>query len=154
MIEYRKATTNDINDLAKIRCIFLAEQHDNYPKAESEMLETANKAYFEANLADDSFIAWVAVAGDKIVGTSGLSFYHVPPNNSSPDGRVAYIMNMYTFPEYRKQGIAATLFNRIVEEAKIRGYKKIVLNATDMGKSLYEKYGFTHIKGDMEYLCK
>ena len=40
------------------------------------------------------------------------------------DGRVAYIMNMYTLPEYRRKGIAKILFDKLVEEAKILGYRK------------------------------
>ena len=117
-------------------------------EVERDEVETANKIYFASALADDSFAAWLAVDGDKVVATSGLSFSVVPPALHF-DGRVAYIMNMFTFPEYRKQGIGAELLKRIVEEAKKRGYKTIKLNATDMGKPLYEKYGFKDGHGEM-----
>ena len=150
MIIYRKATVGDIADLAKIRSVFIQEAA-GCSETERDKLETANKDYFQSALADDSFVAWIALDGDKIAATSGLSFYIVPPSIKNIDGRVAYIMNMFTFPEYRKQGIGTELFNRIVEEAKIRGYRKIMLNATDMGKPIYEKYGFKDVKGDMVF---
>ena len=60
-------------------------------------------------------------------------------------------MNIFTFPEYRGQGIGTKLFEMIVEEAKIRGCKKITLNATDAGRPLYMKYGFTDVIGDMVF---
>ena len=154
MLDFRKATINDLDDLAKIRSIFLMEMENEHSETKREKMEAANRAYFEKSLADDSFVAWLAVADGKIVGTSGLSFYIIPPNNNCPDGRVANIMNMFTFPEYRKQGIATELFKRIVEEAKLRGYKRIALNATSAGKPLYEKYGFKDAVGDMIFHVK
>ena len=68
--------------------------------------------------------------------------------------KVAYIMSMYTFPMYRNQGIGTELFKRIVDEAKQLGYKKITLNATDMGNPLYEKYGFKDVQGDMNFFVQ
>jgi len=151
MIKYRKATQNDIADLAKIRSKFLLEARDIRTESERDLMEKSNREYFETAFADDSFVAWLALDGDNIIATSGLSFYVVPPTCQCPDGKVAYIMNMTTFPEYRKQGIGTELFRRIVEEAKIRGYKKITLNATNMGRPLYEKYGFKDVVGDMVF---
>jgi len=73
----------------------------------------------------------------------------VPPNYSNQSGKVAYIMNMYTLPEYRRQGVAAELLKRTIEGAKACGYSKITLHATDMGRPLYEKFGFRDVQGDM-----
>lgn len=147
MITYRKATINDIAGLAKIRSIMLAEIIGECSEKEREQIESNNKIYFQTALADDSFVAWIALDGDNIVATSGLSFYVVPP--ALVEGKVAYIMNMFTLPEYRNQGIGTELFKRIVEEAKKRGYKIIKLNATDMVRPLYEKYGFVDSHGEM-----
>jgi len=153
MISYRKATINDIDNLAKIRSIFCMEAA-NCSEIERGKLEIANKTYFDSAFADDSFIAWIALDNDKIIATSGLSFSIVPPNPKNLTGKVAYITNMYTFPEYRKQGIGMKLLGKVIEEAENRGYKKITLNATDMGRPLYERYGFKDVIGDMVfYIC-
>ena len=151
MLRYRKATMSDVDKLAQIRSVFLMEANDIRMETEREKMENANKAYFITALAEDRFAAWLALDGEKIVATSGLSFYTVPPNVNCADGKVAYIMNMFTFPEYRKQGIGMELLKRIVEEAKNRGYKKITLNATDIGRPLYERYGFEDVIGDMAF---
>ena len=55
-------------------------------------------------------------------------------------------MNMYTLPEYRKQGIGGNLLNKILNEARKRGIRKIRLHTTDIDKSLYEKKGFVEKK--------
>lgn len=154
MITYRKAVLSDAAELARIRCMFLAELSANDTSPKLDTLETSCKEYFERTLADDSFVAWLAVYGGQIVSTSGLSFYVVPPNNDYPNGKGAYIMNMYTLPDYRRQGLAKELFKRTVEEAKARNYTYITLNATDAGKPLYEKFGFTDVVGDMAYRIK
>lgn len=61
-----------------------------------------------------------------------------------------HIMNLYTDPKYRKQGIATKILD-IIKEVNSRKIKIITLEATDMGKPLYEKYGFKHLKDEMEY---
>jgi GNAT superfamily N-acetyltransferase len=149
MFEFRKAIISDVEILAKIRSIFLFEASDISSENERVNMENASKTYFRAALADDSFVAWLAIDGENIIATSGLSFSVTPPSFKCPDGKVAYIMNMFTFPEYRKQGIGMELLKRTVEEAKNRGYFKITLIATDMGRPLYEKYGFKDVAGDM-----
>ena len=153
MITYRKAVLSDANELARLRSIFLCEVTQSDSEALRAENERANLAYFQKALADDSFAAWLAMDGDAIVGTSGVSFYISPPSFHCTDGRKAYIMNMYTLPAYRKRGIAAELFDRIVAEAVSRGYQQINLNATTMGKPLYERYGFKDVIGDMTYFA-
>ncbi|MCL1863228.1 MAG: GNAT family N-acetyltransferase [Defluviitaleaceae bacterium] len=150
MYTFKKATCDDINALAEIRSEFLMAIENSPTKEMHEKMFLANKAYFEDAIPNDNFVAWIALDGDKIIATSGLSFSVVPPNMSCRDGKVAYIMNMYTIPKYRNQGLASELFKRIMEEALARGFKKITLNATDEGKPVYKKFGFKDVIGDME----
>ena len=65
-------------------------------------------------------------------------------------GKKAYIMNMYTNPAYRRRGIAAKTLDMLVKDAKNKGIKFISLEATDMGKPLYEKYGFIKMNDEMK----
>ncbi len=59
-------------------------------------------------------------------------------------------MNMYTNPNYRRKGIAYHTLEILIEEAKNKGVKHISLEATDMGRPLYERYGFVDMRGEME----
>ena len=150
MIKYRLADINDLEELARIRVVFLEEANAVVGDDEKAVLYASNLEYFTREL-NRGFVAWLAVEEGEIVGTSGVSFYDYPPNKSAPTGKKAYISNMFTYPQHRGRGIATKLFTLTVDEAKLRGYEKVTLNATAMGRPIYEKYGFTDIEGDMSY---
>ena len=80
----------------------------------------------------------------------GVSFYQVMPTYHNSTGKKAYIMNMYTAPEYRRQGIALHTLDLLVKDAKEQGVLQIALEATDMGRPLYERYGFVKMEDEME----
>jgi GNAT superfamily N-acetyltransferase len=149
MIEFRKAGPEDIDKLVRMRLEFLQEVQPKEIWSESEELSANMKQYFSENMASGCFSAWIAVENGETVGTSGLYFYTLPPSYKNKSGKVAYIMNMYTKPEYRGRRIAPTLFGKLIEECKERGCKKISLHATAMGKPVYEKFGFQQAEGEM-----
>lgn len=59
-------------------------------------------------------------------------------------------MNMYTHPDYRRRGIAYKMLDILVNEAKSKGINAISLETTEMGRPVYEKYGFVQMKNEME----
>ena len=71
--------------------------------------------------------------------SNGASFYQVMSTYHNPTGKKAYIMNMYTAPEYRRQGIAINTLDLLVKDAKEQGVLQIALEATYMGRPLYER---------------
>lgn len=151
MMEYRKAVIEEADALAKLRVAFLSESSYLESVEEKSRLYAANLMYFRQSFADHSFMAWLAVEDGVIVGTSGLSVYRLPPNKKNPGGCEGYISNMYTLPEYRGHGIASKLFDLTVEEARQMGCGKLHLVATEMGRPIYEKYGFTDASHVMVY---
>ena len=150
----RKAVVEDADLLAKTRTNFLEETTSMMAEFDKDIIYHNNKTYFEKALANNTFTAFLAYDGELLVGTSGICFYNVPPNYKNPKGLVAFIQNMYTLPGYRKQGIATKLFFMTLEEARNRGYKKLTLNATSMGRPLYEKFGFKDTVNDMVHFVE
>lgn len=65
-----------------------------------------------------------------------LSFYQVMPARNNLSGRKAYIMNMYTAPEYRRRGVAFYTPDLPVKAAMERGAGQIGLEAAEMGRPL------------------
>ena len=59
-------------------------------------------------------------------------------------------MNMYTNPEYRRKGIGYKTLDMLVQDARSKGVTAISLEATEMGRPLYEKYGFIRMNDEME----
>ncbi len=142
MIEYKKATLKNINELITLRIKFLKEVQKTDDDKNDKILFDSLKKYFNNKMKKNEFISWLAFKNDIIVATSGICFYQIPPSLKNISGKIAYIMNMYTKPEFRKQGIATNLFIKMMDEAKKVGIKKLVLHATEDGKKIYLKHGF------------
>lgn len=150
-IVFRKAISADIENLIRLRIAFLKEvQKPETRQIDDATLKVALRTYFTLSLTNDSFVAWLAVYEDEIVATSGLCFNQIAPGFTLPDGKVAYILNIFTLPEWRGQGLGKQIFDHILQEAKDRGYKRISLHATEDGRAIYEKFGFRLTGDEME----
>ena len=112
--------------------------------AELSGVERASREYYMQAVRTGEHIAYL------VIGSGGLIFYLVLPTCHNPSGKKAYIMNMYTAPEYRRQGIAWHTLDLLVKAARDRGIMHIGLEATAMGRPLYEKYGFVSMEVEME----
>ncbi len=151
MITYRKAEQKDIDALTELRVAFLREVNGAKLDPMEKRLLQENRRYFERAMADDTFVVWMALYGGDIAATGGLTLYDVPPSCSCINGKIGYVSNVHTLPQYRRQGIASKLMEKIMEEAKTRGCTKVVLNATDMGRAVYEKIGFVDAENEMVF---
>jgi GNAT superfamily N-acetyltransferase len=77
-----------------------------------------------------------------MVATGGLIFFQKPPSERNLTGLEAYILNMYTVPAWRGQGIATRLLQTLITSAKQRQAHRIWMYATQDGRPLYERAGF------------
>lgn len=136
----RPALRADIEQLTKLRTDFVASIR-SIPDIAA--FEAATRAYFEANIASDGAIAFVADCGGSIVATSMACVYSTAPLARNIRGITAELLNVYTLPEARRHGLASRLTSLTIEEARRRGVGKLWLEYTDDGRPLYEKLGFT-----------
>ena len=144
---YRKLTAEDLDPFIRMRITQLREEG----ATEQIDLVPALKDYYRRHLKDGTFVSWLAVDGEKIVGTSGMSFVEKPPYFSCPSGRVGLLSSMYTDPAYRRRGIARELLERVVEEARAYGCGSVQITASDMGVLLYSAFGFQKNGNFMQY---
>ena len=147
---YKRATLADLDILTETRIEVLRAANRLDASAEMTQVERATLAYYRSALADGSHTAYLVFDGDVFVGAGGVSYYAVMPTYHNPTGRKAYIMNMYTRPAYRRCGIAARTLDLLVQDARGRGVHAISLEATSMGRPLYEAYGFVPMTSEME----
>ena len=82
--EYRKPTEKELDTFIKMRINQLREEGAK----EDTDLYPALKGYYTRHMADGTFVAWLALDGDKIIGTSGMSFVEKPPYFGCPSGRI------------------------------------------------------------------
>ena len=151
-MEYKIATLKDIDLLTVSRIEVLRAANKLDDSVDMSEVEAASREYYKKALADGTHTAVLVMDGDSFVGAGGVSYYEIMPTYHNPSGKKAYIMNMYTNPAYRRQGIAFKTLDTLVKNAKSRGITHITLEATDMGRPLYEKYGFTSMDAEMELL--
>ena len=146
-VEYRKLTKKDLAIFIEMRINQLREEGAK----EDIDLKPALNDYYSRHMADGTFVAWLAVDGDKIIGTSGMSFVEKPPYFSCPNGRIGLLSSMFTSKEYRRRGIAKELLSRVVNEAKEYGCGVVQITASDMGVLLYTDFGFVKNGNFMQY---
>lgn len=91
------------------------------------------------------FFAFVVEGPDGRIAGSGAIW--LQPQQPRPGrlmvGRLPYVLSMYTEPDARGRGVASRLVGRMVRWAAARGYPRIFLHASSMGRPVYERIGFT-----------
>ena len=146
-IEYRKLTENELETFIQMRIAQLREEGAK----EDIDLTPALRDYYRRHMADGTFVSWLALDGEKIIGTSGMSIVEKPPYFGCPSGKIGLLSSMFTDGAYRRRGIAKTLLSKVVDEARQRGCGTVQITASDMGVLLYTDFGFVKNKNFMQY---
>ncbi|MDE5780567.1 MAG: GNAT family N-acetyltransferase [Lachnospiraceae bacterium] len=149
---YKRATENDIEELVNTRIIVLRAANKLSDDIDMSKVKEESYKYYKESLAAGEHIAYLVYDDNIFIGAGGVSFYKVMPTYHNSTGRKAYIMNMYTEPEYRRKGIAFKTLDLLVNEVRKRGILQISLEATAAGRPLYEKYGFRQMVDEMELI--
>lgn len=138
-MNYIVTTSGDLKALMSIRLEMLREVN-NFPDDYSfnkELIENTEQYFKDGNHTT------ILAVDEKAIGCATLSYLCVMPTYSHPTGKRAHLMNVYTNKDYRRMGIAETMVKMLINEARKRGVTEISLDATEAGKPLYKKLGFT-----------
>jgi GNAT superfamily N-acetyltransferase len=146
-IEYRRLTEKELDIFIEMRINQLREEG----AAEDIDLKPALKDYYNRHMKDGTFVSWIALDENKIIGTSGMSFVEKPPYFGCPSGRMGLLSSMFTSNDYRRKGIAKELLSRVVDEARQYGCGTVQITASDMGVLLYTDFGFVKNNNFMQY---
>ena len=146
---FRLATAADAELLAQMRLEMRRERETAVCAIPTAEFFRCNVEFFRTHLASGDFISFLAFDGDEAAACSGMSFQVHPPTYLNPSGKSGYITNMFTRPRWRHRGLAKKLVDLLVDAARAAGCKSLALNASKMGRPLYEKYGFKPVDGEM-----
>jgi len=146
----RSATPADAGPLARHRAEMFRDM-GQLPGGLYDPLVAASQAYFTAALADGRAVAWVAESVDgarAIVGGAVLQLRELLPRPLPGGDRLlrgpqGLILNVFTERLWRRRGVAAALMRELLEWCRSNGIESLVLHASDEGRPLYEKLGFT-----------
>ena len=141
---FRPATVIDAHALARFRAAFLLD----FGVPLGDGCEVFWTTYFQNALIDGRY--WAVLAEQQsqtheaqAVACAGLMFFPVVPVPSDPSGLRAHVQGVYTLPEHRGRGLGERLTREVLREAQARGLKSANLNASVMGRGVYERLGFT-----------
>jgi GNAT superfamily N-acetyltransferase len=95
--------------------------------------------------ADDE-AAWVflAFAGDELVGLVSLAMTTGAAPEPPPPGTV-YLWQMFVRTDWQGTGLAGALHDRVIEEARSRGFERMILWAAEgaaQARHFYEREGW------------
>ena len=118
-----------------------------------EILRAKSRERLHDLLNRGEYIGWLASPArrsDIIAGGAGVQLREVLPHPLSrateggriAEGRHATIINVFTEPQWRRQGIAVLLLQRIIDWARAERLDRLVLHASEAGRSLYARLGF------------
>jgi len=138
MINIIKATSSDLNMVMSSRIEMLKVVNGLSQDTEFDIkFIDSTREYFR-----NSNQTTVLAVDNDVIGCSTICYINVMPTFDHPSGKRAHIMNVYTRNNYRRQGIAYQMVRFLIEDAKQNGVTDISLDATELGRPLYEKCGF------------
>ena len=137
----RNATMQDLEQIAAVEA-------ECFPAAEA-----ATREEFQARIQSYGDHFWLMFDGEKLIAfVDGFvtdeadltdemyeqAFMH------NANGAWQMIFGVNTIPEYRRQGCAAALLQRAVDDAKKQGRKGLVLTCKEKLLHYYAKFGFAN----------
>jgi GNAT superfamily N-acetyltransferase len=148
----RLATLDDVDAIAEHRAHMFDEMGEVPPEA-FEILRARSRERLRDFMTRGEYIGWLAIPArrpETIAGGAGVQLREVLPHplsrakkgTSIAEGRHAIILNVFTEPEWRRHGVAALLLQRIIDWARTERLDRLVLHASEAGRSLYERLGF------------
>lgn len=145
-MNYRMATSADIELLVSQRLNFIEiiENHSDY-----NLIKENCRTYFNTAMENQACDVILVEENGVCLGTGIAFYYDSVPSASNVAGKNAYVTSVYVEPAFRRRGIGTEIVTRLVEKAISRGYSIVMLNATELGKSIYKKMGFEEISNGM-----
>jgi ribosomal protein S18 acetylase RimI-like enzyme len=142
LITIRPATLDDVETISAHRRAMFFEMGYRDEAALDSMI-AAFRPWLDRKMRAGEYLAWFAVGPDAaVVGGLGLWLMDWPPHMIGPGARRGNILNVYTEPGYRRQGIARRLMDTGLGWCAANGIRAVILHASADGRALYEKLGF------------
>jgi GNAT superfamily N-acetyltransferase len=109
-----------------------------------DSVDKASRKYFSQALRAGTYVGWLAEesSGRKVVGGGGVVIAPWPGFPGEKRAERAWILNMYTNHEVRRQGVAKRLLEMMIDWCRKQGYSTVSLHASAAGRPLYESMGF------------
>jgi ribosomal protein S18 acetylase RimI-like enzyme len=141
-IQFRRADHNDLEEILRHRRGMFHDMGFTDQSTLNAVAESSRE-FIRRGLQQGWYRGWFAVAGGRVVAGAGLLITDWVAHPLSPhDPRRAYVLNVYTDPEFRQRGLAKQLMRTIIETCRSEGFRAVWLHASEHGRPIYSSLGF------------
>lgn len=126
-------------------------------KLDTLQFEAMDKEYekkLQKEIVNGKCKAWIIKNGKKIVASGAMSIISMVPTPYDSSYKVAYLHSIFTECEYRNRGCAQLISENSIQYCKSQGIKRMILEASDAGRPIYEKIGFQSSTSSMRLLIE
>jgi len=142
-IQIRHATPEDCDEILRHRRGMF---HDmGFTDAKTlDMVVANSRPFIEGGLAEGWYRGWFALDdnGTPIAGVGLVITDWVAHPLTADQARRAYVLNVYTYPEFRRRGLAVKLMEVVISWCRNEGFRTLWLHASAAGQPIYETMGF------------
>src|SRR5579883_1506265 len=129
----RRSTTADLDTLVEHRRAMFQDM--GYTDQETMGAMAAKfRPWLLAHMNAGDYLAWVITAPhDFIAASSGLWLLDWPPHLVGKGTHRGNILNVYTYPSFRRRGLARELMQAVLSWCRGNGVDTVILHASDSG---------------------
>ncbi len=139
----RQATLDDIPVIVTHRRKMFEDMRSGTPDTLADM-EQRFALWLRDRMENDLYLTWFAVTPEgEIAAGAGLWLMDWPPHIIGAAPYRGYLLNVYTEPAYRRNGLAKKLTQYALDWCWSNNVEVIVLHASSQGRTIYESLGFT-----------
>lgn len=152
----REASGSDISILAahhrKMFEEIWEQRGEHLGTARAGEIEKAYTQKLDTDMECGICKAWVIEDKGKIVSSGAITIVSFVPNPSDLSSKVGYLHSMYTEKSHRNKKCAQRIIQNVITLCKSKGIKRIMLNASEAGQPVYQKFGFRSAPDTMRLL--
>jgi GNAT superfamily N-acetyltransferase len=137
----REATVADLPEILRQRRGMYEDMDYTDDAALGRMISTSAE-YLSRALADGTFRCWLASSSGAIVGGGAVLISPWPSHPYDGQCRRATILNVYTYPQHRRKGVARFIMQTMIAWCRSQDFSVIYLHASKDGRPLYQALGF------------
>ncbi|MBE6753943.1 MAG: GNAT family N-acetyltransferase [Ruminococcaceae bacterium] len=148
-MKYTQAGTDRIPQLVRMRIEYIQHDHVRLCSADERIMPTRQPHcpdYYVRHVRhlNKDLFAFTAEDNGTVVAASLLQVIEKPSSPIFFIGRAGEALNVFTMPEYRRQGISTALKKIIIAFARQYRVGFLELRDTEAAHPMHEKIGFAH----------
>lgn len=140
MSTVRRATGDDLDAVVELRAVMFEAMGVDIEQSDWRVPALE---WLRRHVDDPECGIFVVDDGSRVVASAMGQVRDAMPSPPMPGGRDILINNVCTLPDARGHGYGRAAFEAVLDWARGTGVHRLELLATDAGRPMYERSGFT-----------